>query len=173
LRPVSGAAGEVPRRVGLLGFSAGAHLLALTAGKAPMGDYQAVDEADSASHRADFAAFLYPVLSFAAGLRPSSAQRVLVGGHPAPEEATRWSAETYVTPGFPPVFLVQAEDDPISDPRQAPLMGEACRQAGVPAELHELVAGGHGFGMGRFATPSGEWPRWYARWLTDPARPRG
>ncbi|MBB3770844.1 acetyl esterase/lipase [Angulomicrobium tetraedrale] len=173
----AGVSGTTHARVGLLGFSAGAHLLALTAGGAPMGDYPPVDAsdaaADAAAGGADFVAFIYPVLSLAPDLAPTSAQRVLVGRHPSPEEAARWSAETYVTPAFPPTFLVQAQDDPTSDPRQAPWMARACERAGVPVEMHEIPSGGHGFGMGRPGTPSADWPRGYADWLAHPAMPHG
>lgn len=169
----TGIAGPPPARLGLLGFSAGAHLMALTAGNAPMGDYPPGDGADDTPGGADFAAFLYPVLSLSPDLAPSSVRRVLIGRHPSSEDAARWSAETYVTPAFPPTFLVQAQDDPVSDPRQAPLMAQACRSAGVPVELHRLVAGGHGFGMGRPGMASADWPRWYADWLRHPAAPHG
>ncbi|PZQ82461.1 MAG: alpha/beta hydrolase [Ancylobacter novellus] len=169
----AGATGITPHHVGLLGFSAGAHLMALTAGRAPMGDYPPVDAVDATSDGADFAAFIYPVLSLAPDLAPSSAQRIFVGRHPSPEDAARWSAEAYVTSSFPPTFLVQAQDDPVIDPRQAARMAQACQSAGVPVELHTLPAGGHGFGMGRAGTPSADWPRWYGDWLTHPAVPRG
>ncbi|MDQ0511304.1 alpha/beta hydrolase [Ancylobacter amanitiformis] len=169
----AGASGTAPTRVGLLGFSAGAHLLALTAGAAPMGDYPPVDATDATVGSADFAAFIYPVLSLSPDLTPTSTQRLLAGRHPSPGEAARWSAETYVTPAFPPSFLVQAADDPVSDPRQAPLIARACEGAGVPVELHRLPSGGHGFGMGRPGTPSADWPRWYAAWLAHPATSHG
>ena len=162
------------RRVGVLGFSAGAHLLALAAGPAPMGGYAAVDRADTAPARADVAALVYPVLSLSPALRSTSAQRLLVGRDPSPQLAAAWSAETYVEASYPPTLLVQAADDPISDPRQAPLMAAACARAGVLAELHMLARGGHGFGMGRPGTPSAEWPGWLANFLVKfmPTPPR-
>ncbi|GAB4069148.1 alpha/beta hydrolase [Ancylobacter sonchi] len=163
----SGIAEPGIRRIGVLGFSSGAHLMALTAGAAPMGAYPAVDAADTASVRVDFAALIYPVLSLSEALHPTSAQRQLVGRHPLPDKAAAWSAETYVDARYPPTFLVQAADDPVSDPRQAPLMAEACRRAGVPVELDMLASGGHGFGLGRPGTPSGQWPDRFAAWLAS------
>nr|WP_255607201.1 alpha/beta hydrolase [Ancylobacter sp. Lp-2] len=163
----SGVAGPGIRRVGVLGFSSGAHLMALAAGAAPMGAYPAVDAADTASARVDFAALIYPVLTLSGTLHPTSAQRQLVGRHPLPDDAAAWSAETYVDARYPPTFLVQAADDPVSDPRQAPLMAEACRRAGVPVELDMLASGGHGFGLGRPGTPSAQWPDRFAAWLAS------
>lgn len=168
----SGAALAGMRRVGVLGFSAGAHLLALAAGNAPLGGYDRVDAADEAPARADLAAFIYPVLSLSPDLRPTSAQKMLIGRDPSPALAATWSADTHVDAHFPPAFLVQALDDPVSDPRQAPLMADACARAGVPVELHMLASGGHGFGMGRVGASSAQWPAWFAdRLARAPARP--
>ncbi|MBS7543735.1 alpha/beta hydrolase [Ancylobacter oerskovii] len=161
----AGAAGPDIRRIGVLGFSSGAHLMALAAGAVPMGAYPAVDAADTTPARADFAALIYPVLDLGDGMRPTSAQRRMVGRHPPPERAAAWSATTYVDARYPPTFLVQAADDPVSDPRQAPLMAQACARAGVPAELHVLASGGHGFGMGEPGTDAAQWAGWLAAFI--------
>ena len=63
------------------------------------------------------------------------------------------------------LILVQARDDTVSKPINSIIMDNACREAGVPVELHRLQSGGHGFGLGVAGTPSAAWPGWYQDWL--------
>uniref|UniRef100_UPI003418E229 alpha/beta hydrolase n=1 Tax=Sphingomonas bacterium TaxID=1895847 RepID=UPI003418E229 len=88
-----------------------------------------------------------------------------IGADPSDAQTSEWSVETHVRAGCPPIFLVQAEDDPISDPHNILVMADACRRAGVPVELHRLVSGGHGFGMGASNSPAGTWPAFFTAWL--------
>ncbi|MBY0259963.1 MAG: alpha/beta hydrolase [Methylobacterium sp.] len=154
-----------PARVGVLGFSAGAHLLGLAATRSAFASYRAVDAADGLSARPDDAALIYPVIILEPPYDHTVSRRMLVGARPDPDLSAAWSVDTHVRGGCPPTFLVQAEDDPISDPANTRLMAQACRHAGVPVEFHALASGGHGFGMGRPGTPSAAWPDWYAVWL--------
>lgn len=157
--------GVDPRRVGVLGFSAGGHLMGLAAGRPGFASYAPVDAADAQPATASEAALIYPIITLEPPYDHSATRRSLVGDHPAPAASRAWSVETYVTPRYPRTFVVQAEDDPISDPHNSLIMAEACRRAGVPIELHRPASGGHGFGMGRPGTPTMEWPEWYAAWL--------
>ncbi|MCJ2036818.1 alpha/beta hydrolase [Methylobacterium sp. J-068] len=154
-----------PERIGVLGFSAGGHLLGLAATGAAFAAYPPVDAADALSAEPNGAALIYPVITLVPPLDRTVTRRVLVGSRPAPATSAEWSVETHVRAGCPPMFLVQAEDDPISDSDNTRMMAEACRRAGVPVELHRLASGGHGFGMGRAGTPSAAWPSWYEAWL--------
>ncbi len=154
-----------PTRVGVLGFSAGGHLMGLAATRSAFASYQLVDTVDSQSARPDLAALIYPVITLKSPYDHTSARRSLVGTHPDAQASAQWSVETHVRSGCPPVFLVQAQDDPISDPANTLIMADACSRAGVPAELHRLPSGGHGFGMGKPGTPSAEWPAWWEQWL--------
>ena len=63
------------------------------------------------------------------------------------------------------MFLMQAEDDPISNPANTLIMADACRAAGVAVDLHRVPTGGHGFGMGRPGSPTAAWPSCYETWL--------
>lgn len=153
------------RHVGVLGFSAGGHLMGLAAARSGFASYDPVDGTDRQSARADAAALIYPVITLLPPYDHTSTRRMLVGAHPTPEASADWSVETHVRSNCPPMFLVQAEDDPISDLANTLIMAKACRAAGVPVDMHRLASGGHGFGMGRPGTPSAAWPDWYADWL--------
>jgi acetyl esterase/lipase len=94
----------------------------------------------------------------------TATHRLLAGPHAAEEVDRAWSVQTWVSARTPPCFLVQAEDDNVSDPHNTLIMA-ACRQHQVPVSLYRYASGGHGFALGRAGTPSVEWPERYAAWL--------
>ncbi|KMK20283.1 XynB [Pluralibacter gergoviae] len=152
-------------KVSVLGFSAGGHLLGMAALRPDFASYPARDALDRTPASADEAALIYPVVTLEAPYDHTSTHRLLVGNHPAPGEEARWSLQTYVTPQSPPLFLVQAEDDAISNPRNTLILAAACQREKVAVEMHRCAAGGHGFGMGRPGTPTAAWPTAYEAWL--------
>ncbi|MBC0852738.1 alpha/beta hydrolase [Pantoea stewartii] len=149
----------------VLGFSAGAHLLGMAI--SPMGARMgAVTEAqDSAPVQVDGAALIYPVITLEAPYTHTSTHRILLGAHPTAAEEAAWSVQNTVTAASPPFFLVQAEDDPISDPHNTLIMARACQQHHVNVEMIRYPTGGHGFGMGKPGTPTMAWPARYQHWL--------
>jgi acetyl esterase/lipase len=165
IRARAGETGIDPARVGVLGFSAGGHLLGLAATRSAFDFYAPVDAIDRQSARPAAAALIYPVVTLEPPYDRTATRRVLIGDHPTPAASADWSVETHVRANCPPMFLVQAEDDPISDPHNTLILRDACARANVPVELHRLASGGHGFGMGKAGTPSADWPRWFETWL--------
>jgi acetyl esterase/lipase len=154
-----------PKRIGVLGFSAGGHLLGLAADRSAFRSYAAIDAADAVSARPDWAALIYPVISLKPPYDQTSTRKQLVGKHPSAAESAEWSVETHVGAHCPPMFLTQAEDDPISDPQNTVIMKAACDHAGIPCELQQLESGGHGFGMGKPGTPTEAWSGRFETWL--------
>ncbi len=165
IRARAGQFGIDAKRLGVLGFSAGGHLMGMAATRLAFRSYEAIDDTDRLSARPDFAALIYPIITLRPPYDNTSTRRILIGDHPAPEATEQWSVETHVTGDCPPVFLVQARDDPISDPANTSIMAKACEKADVPVELHRLSKGGHGFGMGQADGPTGLWPGYFAKWL--------
>ncbi|HEX5323922.1 MAG TPA: alpha/beta hydrolase [Capsulimonadaceae bacterium] len=137
-----------PHKVGVLGFSAGGHLVADISTHFEKRLYPAVDAADRVSCRPDFAAALYP-------------------GHMR-ENTTRefeLNPTLPVTRNTPPTFLLQAENDPVDDVENSLVYFEALKKAGVPAEMHLYAQGGHAFGARRTKLPITNWPRLVETWL--------
>jgi acetyl esterase/lipase len=135
-----------PNRVGMLGFSAGGHLTAVTATNGDKRAYEPFDDADRASCRPDFAVVVYP-------------GGVLAKGK---EEMV---ADVRVGTTTPPMFLVHSGDDKVAAENSV-LLYLALHKAGVPAELHVYAAGGHGYGLNRSKYgPAAEWPRRCEEWL--------
>ena len=135
-----------PKKIGVLGFSAGAHLAAVLSIHSAQSTYKAVDAADSLNARPDFALILYPgYLSDAPAL-----DKVAEGVVP--------DAQT------PPTFLLQAEDDPVHE-ENALLYFQALKTAKVPAELHLFAEGGHGYGLRPTELPVTHWPVLAETWF--------
>jgi acetyl esterase/lipase len=135
------------RKIGVLGFSAGAHLAAALSTHYDHRLYGTVDAADALSCRPDFAVIVYP------GYLANA------GNHFAT------NADIGVTDQTPPTFIVQAEDDPVHV-ENAVVYFLALKNAKVPAELHIYATGGHGYGLrpdsAHLVT---QWPRQVEIWL--------
>ena len=136
-----------PNRIGVAGFSAGAHLSAMVSIHFDKRLYPAVDAADQLSCRPDFAMLIYP-----GGL-------VMEHGNFALSPAAQPVAET------PPTFIVQAEDDPVAPVENSVEYFLALKNAHVPAEMHIYAQGGHGFGLRPTALPVTNWPHLAQIWL--------
>jgi acetyl esterase/lipase len=135
-----------PGRVGVLGFSAGGHLVAALNAHFDKRVYDPVDAADELSCRPDFAVLVYPAYIAQADK----------GMSPNPE--TQPNAQT------PPSFIVQAEDDPVHVENANTYFLEL-KKAKVPAELHIYAEGGHGYGLRRTKLPVTYWPALVEGWL--------
>jgi acetyl esterase/lipase len=135
-----------PRRVGVLGFSAGAHLAAALSTHYDQRLYDPIDAADKLSCRPDFAVIVYP-------------------GYLALQDKN-FAANPEINPtaDTPPTFIVQAEDDPVHV-ENAVVYFLALKNAKVPAELHIYAQGGHGYGLRRTALPVTTWPASVETWL--------
>ncbi|OLP53894.1 pectin acetylesterase [Rhizobium rhizosphaerae] len=154
-----------PQRIGSIGFSAGGHLIGMTATRSSFRAYAPIDTIDTISSRPDWAVLAYPVITMQLPYGKSMSRRILIGPEADAALVKAWSVETYVGPDCPPLFLMDALDDPVINPQNGVIMAEACKKAGVKAELMRLSAGGHGFGMGKRGSPTADWPLKLESWL--------
>lgn len=155
-----------PERIGLLGFSAGGHLMGEAAVGGDVELYQDVDEDDELPARVALAGLLYPVITLRQPFdRTISSRRVLIGEDPSEAMRRAYSVDTQVNERTPPTFLVQASDDPIAVTDHPLIMFSALRAAKIPAELHIFERGGHGFGLGVPGTPAAAWPTLFLAWI--------
>lgn len=154
-----------PARIGVLGFSAGAHLAGITAVRPDAPLAAAIDLVDAVSARPDFAVLLYPVLTMQAPFDTTHAKKILLGAAPSQGARDALSVELLVDGRTPPVFLAQALDDPIAPVDNSLLMFAALRRAQVPVALHLFQHGGHGWGMGKAGSEPAAWPQLLQAWL--------
>jgi acetyl esterase/lipase len=135
-----------PHRIGVVGFSAGAHLAAALGTHFDHRFYESIDAADNLSCRPDFAVIVYP------------------GYLALAEKNFEPNPDIPVTDKTPPSFIVQAEDDPVHV-ENVVVYFLALKHASVPAELHVYAQGGHGYGLRRTALPVTTWPESVETWL--------
>ena len=136
-----------PHKIGVLGFSAGGHLVAAISTHFKQRLYPAVDAADKESCRPDFAVAIYP-------------------GHLSlAENSLALNPNIHVTRDAPPTFLLQNEDDPVDRVEHSLSYYAALKKAGVPVEMHLYAQGGHAFGLRRTKFPVTGWPQLVETWL--------
>jgi acetyl esterase/lipase len=150
--------------VGILGFSAGGHLASTAATMFEEGSH-AEDPIDQLSSRPDFAALVYPVITFVGEAAHRGSRRNLLGEDASDSLAEQWSTDRCVTERTPPTFLVHAGDDQGVPVENSLLFYKALVAKGIPAELHLYEVGGHGFGMFRGERPADRWPVQLEGWL--------
>lgn len=134
-----------PERIGILGFSAGGHLAAMTSTHHDRRQYSRVDAIDEISCRPDFAILIYT-------------------GGLITEDASRLRSHLTVDENTPPMFIAHAGDDKV-EVENSVLTYLALHKAGVPSELHVYASGGHGFGLRRTDEPCTAWPDRCHDWM--------
>ncbi len=137
--------GVDPLKVGVLGFSAGGHLVAATSTLWQKRMYKPVDAADQESCRPDFGVAIYPGhLSF---------------------DFPQLNPNVPVTKQTPPTFLLQAENDDSDTVEDSLAYYIALKHAGVPVEMHLYAKGGHAFGLRPTKQSITHWPGLVEKWL--------
>jgi acetyl esterase/lipase len=160
-----------PHKIGVLGFSAGGHLVAAISNHYDKRIYRRIDAADDQSCRPDFAIAIYPGhLAYGSAVydaRLSKNKSFM----PPPNHAPHAIADLllrpdlHITKNTPPTFLLQNEDDHVDNVNDALSYYVALRNAGVPTEMHLYPQGGHAFGLRRTRLPVTAWPQLVDTWL--------
>ena len=148
-----------PRRIGVIGFSAGGHLAATLATRF---DSAYVDNPDHVNLRPDFLVLVYPVISMDAKITHMDSRKALLGAQPADSQVRFFSSELHVTKDTPPTLLLHAADDRLVDVDNSIVFFEALRRAGVPVEARLFPKGQHGF----FLMPRDRWQTAIMDWIT-------
>jgi acetyl esterase/lipase len=135
-----------PDKIGVLGFSAGAHLSAVASTNYSSRTYPRIDSYDDVSLRPDFTVLVYPAYLSA--------------------DNFRISPELKVDSNTPPTILIQTQDDK-SFIDSSLFYYYALKQANVPAAMHLYPSGGHGYGARNTGHTVNEWPHRVLSWLRD------
>jgi acetyl esterase/lipase len=138
-----------PHKIGVLGFSAGGHLVAAVSVHFEQRLYPAMDAADKESCRPDFAIAIYP-------------------GHLSVSETgleLSPDIRTHLTRQTPPTILFQNEDDKVDSVKDSLSYYVGLKKAGVPVEMHLYAQGGHAYGLRRTKFPATAWPELVRTWL--------
>jgi len=130
-----------PKRIGMLGFSAGGAVIMMVAFDKGDGDPNALDKIDRLNGRPDFQMLVYP-------------------GGTAPEK---------ISADAPPAFLICANDDEYGCDEVTMDLLQKFRAANVPVEAIFLTKGKHAFNLGNRSPliTVNTWPQRMADWMMD------
>lgn len=154
-----------PKRIGMLGFSAGGHLASTAGTHFDTGNAVANDPIERVSSRPDLLVLIYPVITMRE-LTHAGSKRNLLGANPDESLVTQLSNDEQVTAETPPTFLVHTVADAGVPVENSLRFAAALRRAGVPFELHLYEQGPHGFGLGVKDPILATWPDRLAAWLS-------
>jgi acetyl esterase/lipase len=146
VRSNAGKWGINPKRIGMVGFSAGGHLALATATSFDKRSYKPLDDIDQVSCRPDFA-----IAAYSGYLKASDKDELAPG--------------IRIPAGTPPIFLVHGGADIVSVPENSVLMYLALKRAGIPTELHVYAGATHGFGVRKVDNPCSTWTDRCIDWL--------
>ena len=143
VRAKAAAWGCDPRRVGIIGFSAGGHLASTAATHFDDGDAAAADPIERAGSRPDFAILVYPVITMGDKGHGGS-KRNLLGPVASAEKVGPFSNEKQVTALTPPAYLAHALDDTVVPLENSQMFHEALKAKKWLRNFWHCPPGGHG-----------------------------
>ena len=133
-----------PKRIGVMGSSAGGHLAARVSTGFDIRTYQQVDKLDGVSCKPDFTVLLYPAYM---------------------NKGKELSEDFTVSNEISPTLIVTAKDDGFFPGSQ--MYADALKEAGGSIRVHFFEKGGHGFSLRPEEYPLSTWPDLCLQWLRD------
>lgn len=155
-----------PKRVGVMGSSAGGHLASTALTHFDAGKPDATDPVERQSCRPDLGVLCYAVISMGP-LTHQGSKNNLLGKDPDPELVKLLSNELQVTKETPPCFIWHTWEDKAVKVENSLEFAAALQRHGVPFDLHIYQKGGHGMGLASkppFDNPH-PWARDLVFWL--------
>lgn len=160
-----------PKRVGVLGFSAGGHMASTVSTHYDDGNAAAADTIDRKGCRPDFSILAYPVITMDKSFTHMGSRENLLGTAPSQALVDSLSNEKQVTARTPPAFLFHSTDDGVVPIKNAYAYRDSLAKRGVANELKVYATGGHGYGMadGKGGAPANAelntWTGLAAKWM--------
>jgi len=151
-----------PRRIGVIGFSAGGHIASTLSTHYSDKVY---DTRDTTSARPDFSILVYPVITFDASFTHAGSRRNLIGENPSEETIRYFSNELQINEKTPPAFLVHSGDDKAVPVKNSIVYYQGLKKFNITSELHVFEKGGHGYGLSVGKGTQSAWPGLCISWL--------
>lgn len=151
-------------KIGVLGFSAGGHLVSTAATQPDIGNKNASDPIDRENSRPDIAILCYPVISFLQFYHEGSLINLL-GENSSEAERLLLSSEMNVSENTPPVFIWHTADDAAVPVENSLIFAQALSKYQIPFEMHIFPNGRHGLGLAEDDPIVGKWTDLCKAWL--------
>jgi acetyl esterase/lipase len=135
-----------PKRIGIMGSSAGGHLASTLMTHFDSGNARSEDPIERQSSRPDIGILCYAVITLGQYAHQGSKANLL-GANPSPELVQLLSNELQVTTNTPPCFLWTTFEDKTVPMENTMLFASALRKHKVPFALDISQKGGHGMGL--------------------------
>ena len=152
-----------PRKVGVIGFSAGGHLASTLSTHYD----QKVYSTDTTSARPDFSLLIYPVITFDSTFTHKGSRNNLIGLKPSAEMVRLYSNELQINEKTPPAFLVHSMDDNVVPVKNSIEYYNNLIRYKIFSELHIFQKGGHGYGLSSGKGTQSAWPALCISWLKE------
>lgn len=152
-------------QIGVLGFSAGGHLVSTAGTHFNDSFYEKTDSIDSLSVKPSFMSLIYPVISMQKSITHKGSKFNLLGKEPSKEIVNYFSNELHVTSNTPPTFIIHSTNDSVVPVANSLLFYEALKENNVYSEMHIYPIGGHGFAFAKNKQQLELWPELFYNWL--------
>jgi acetyl esterase/lipase len=144
-----------PKKIGIMGFSAGGHLAATLS-----------THFDQIS-KPDFSILIYPVITMDKNIAHMGSRNNLIGTHPTEALIKLYSNELHISAQTPPTFILHATDDNAVPVENSLNYYQGLKKNGVPAEMHIFPSGGHGFALALGKGALEKWPELLFNWMKE------
>ena len=155
-----------PKRVGIMGSSAGGHLASTALTHFDAGKPEATDPIERQSSRPDLGILCYPVISMGANTHQGSKNNLL-GKEPPADLVELLSNEKQVTRETPPFFIWHTAEDPYVPVEHAYRLAASLAAHGVPHAVHVFAHGPHSLGLAIGAGEPAAWTELAKRWIQE------
>ena len=146
-----------PKKIGVMGFSAGGNLAVLSSTAFDKRAYEPIDEIDRVSSRPDFAIPVYP-----GHLTMEHKNKT-----PTAIAAQELNTDIEISADIPPTLLIHAIDDPVDPVHYSKVYERELKKAGVNVKLILYQTGGHAFGVKKQGKDTDRWTVDALRWLEE------
>jgi len=151
-----------PKKVGVIGFSAGGHVASTLSTQFNREVYKTTD---TTSARPNFSVLLYPVISMQTGVTHQGSRENLIGQSPSKDLINQYSNELQVTKQTPITFMVHSANDGAVPIENSLSYFKALQKNKVKSEIHIFEQGGHGYGMDKQPGTQLQWPNMLLKWM--------
>lgn len=161
--------GVTPTKIGIVGFSAGGHLVGYLGTHFDMGETGSADPIEQMSSRPDFVIACYGLHTLDPTLAPTETWSLkdLLGPNPSAAALADVANDNHVTAQTPPFFIYATSEDKLINPINSTHLYEVLHRARVPAELHIFGAGPHGVGFAQNFPLLRIWPVLLDAWMQN------